>query len=151
MDKFNQLLEIAAETREVIESSGIYTSDLEGACAVASEYIVQKARNLNIRATFICGYYQVYDDEYVIDFDYKNCLNTNHSWIEYKNKIIDVTATQFAIFDTVHVVAKNYAKKYVAMLRGKKGIKFVNKVWPKEQQFKNVKNTLDLFWRRKTI
>lgn len=95
-----------------------------GYCAVASIHLCKLAKYLNINLNFVCG-------EYSSD----HC-KSGHCWVEYKDKIIDVTATQFRkdqikspVFIT-DIGNKNYIKKGT-----NKGALVRIRYWPKEQSY----------------
>jgi hypothetical protein len=59
-----------------------FSLDLEGACAIASAFLVKEARRLfGMRMTFRATY--------------------NHAWTSYKNNVYDITATQFGLKEKV--------------------------------------------------
>ena len=95
-----------------------------GYCAVASIHLCKLAKYLDIDLDFVCGEY------------FSNRCRSGHCWVEYKDKIIDITATQFRkdqikspIFVT-DVNNKNYLKKGI-----NKGALVRIRDWPKEQSY----------------
>ena len=81
---------------------------LEGACGYASYGLCRMLPG----STFVYGH-----------FIHKGRPN-GHAWVEYKNKIIDITATQFGINSRILITKKDgtRAKRYVAGRRGKDAI-----------------------------
>ena len=73
---------------------------LQGYCAIGSKILLLLAKKYKFEVTFIQGQYgkHYYDNPYYL----------NHCWIEYNSRIIDITATQFNIKDSVYIVEKNH-------------------------------------------
>ena len=98
---------ISEVVRELIANklSNIFPYNLTGACALSS-YIL-----------FLCLKRNGYKTRFVIG----KCFGDNHCWVELNQSIIDLTATQFNLFDKVHITKindKNYLankKKYQKM------------------------------------
>ena len=99
MDKIQQLIDIAHKAREDCEFFLPHYPELGGACGICSLYLLIRARSMGIYVTLAHGFC---DDHY-------------HYWIEYNNKIIDITATQFGYQSRVRVKNKNKSSGYIAM------------------------------------
>lgn len=95
-----------------------------GFCGVASAHFYNLSKFLNVSVNFVCGEYRS-----------KTC-RSGHCWIEYKDKIIDLTATQFKkdkIHQDVFITNsnnKNYNKKAINELAF-----YRMRYWPKEQTY----------------
>lgn len=99
----------------------IWYSNLCGACAVGSAFLVRKAKErLGIRIRFVA------------------C--DSHAWTEYNDTIYDITAKQFGIDEKVlvlpvskiHTISEPYLRiDYES--RGRRTLKEVEATWPDEQ------------------
>ncbi len=81
-------------------------------CAIGSKILQLMAKKADYKVTFIQGVYATYrkDVEYTED-------NINHCWIEYKNAVIDITATQFGFQQDVFVRTLTEATTHIPVLR----------------------------------
>jgi hypothetical protein len=69
-------------------------NNLKGMCAVASYALHDALKKANIRSRVVNGTYNA------------GRYWSGHCWIEYKDHIIDITATQFKIHRPVRIVRK---------------------------------------------
>ena len=102
--------------------------DLCGACAIGSALLTKEIRyKLMLPAQFYCA--------------------PNHAWVEYRDYIYDVTATQFGYSGKVRVMSLKEVQKFARNSKGKNrkggyyhylmktyGLKEVNKNWPDDQR-----------------
>jgi len=96
----------------------LFSYDLTGACAVGSYLFAKEAKNK-------------------LDLNVKFLACSSHAWTEYKNKIYDVTATQFGIKKPVFVIEKEKVfdgSMYQYDYKYQETIKVINKTWPSEQR-----------------
>lgn len=93
--KLNKLLSLSEIVREQYEMEYPSCSTLEGFCGLAS-YRLLKMANYNKLYPTMC--YGLYD-------------SICHAWIEYCGYIVDLTATQFGIWERIYVIEKP-SKKY---------------------------------------
>jgi len=83
----NEYLEIASYIRKSIYKECVlkdlvsFGKNMTGACAISSYALYKALKNKGLKVKFVLGHFDYY-------------LN-KHCWIEYKDKIIDITATQF--------------------------------------------------------
>ena len=96
MNDLDKMVFIARKCRRILEKElkDNYPSDLAGACGLASYFLMREAERAGLYANYISGYF-------------KGC---NHSWVEFEDRIIDLTATQFGILKETYVVKKNNRK-----------------------------------------
>ncbi len=92
------------EVEDGIDISGSI-EELDGACGYASY-----------------GLYKVLPASEIVKGTYDGW---DHIWVEFDNKIVDVTATQFGVYSKVYIIKKtgNRAKKYNSTARGADVIK----------------------------
>lgn len=135
------VLQVAKRTRKACESyakeTNIFAEDLNSMCAIASAYLMKRLSCARIRAEFVIGTYD----------------GSDHCWVEHKDKIIDITATQFGILQAVFVTSK-YNKDYFAKCRAAQRIARTflikeNRDWPYNQRLtsKNV-GSLEDHWKK---
>jgi hypothetical protein len=128
MDKnLNKLIDIATKARRHIDkwnrNKKAYPVDLCGACGMSSHYLVSQARKYKLYPTLAYG-----------TFD-----GTGHCWVEYRNHIIDITATQFDVYDDVYVARIGVDKRYAPEIKGRAAEKNVSK-WGKNSYMANKKS-----------
>ena len=99
--------------------------DLSEYCAIASHFLVSIAKRYGYKLNLIEG---VAFEPCDYDFD----IDTNHCWVQYKGKIIDLTATQFGVKTKIHVV-DDTNKNYHTVKRNQAVIKSMKNDWPREQ------------------
>lgn len=88
--KINKLIDLAYIAREQFEAELGENHDLAGYCGLASFRLLLMANYNGIYPTLAYGIHAI----------------EPHAWIEYYNKIIDITATQFGYDDRVVVINK---------------------------------------------
>lgn len=101
----NKILSIAQDVRNKCEefaksnASKKYDfhnqDDLGCMCAVASFVLARALRRNRIKCNIVSG--EFYDNGWPAG---------NHCWVEVRNKIVDITATQFGDFPPVYVTSK---------------------------------------------
>lgn len=79
---------------------------LTGYCGIASRYLESIANKENIFPEFVGGSFLSYNR---INNEYESI--SGHTWIEYKDYIVDITATQFK--NVSFKVNRNFNKVYV--------------------------------------
>ena len=91
MQKIRSIAKIVRKKCEVFAKSRASTNydfhdkdDLSCMCAVASFVLAEALRKNGFECNVIHGNFSRY-----------GCYNSEHCWVEVKNKIIDITATQF--------------------------------------------------------
>ena len=122
----NELLEIARTVRHAAIKHEDTSFDLYCWCAICSFQIFKKIRNKSERAYFA-----------VVDTD-----NGSHCFVLYKNKMIDITATQFNEKEAIIIADfsdiqrskrwywdKNHMEKFASV----KSIEKALEEWPEEQ------------------
>ena len=97
--------------------------NLCGACGLAS-YILKDTLNKR---------YDKYPDLVYGKYEHAGYL-WHHCWVEYQNQIIDLTATQFKIFDEVYIV-DNKNPLYRAELKNKDAMEFLSKWGGQDPKF----------------
>lgn len=90
--KIRKKCEIFANSYRARDYDYYQNSNLACMCAVASYVLVKALRGNGIRCWMVWGRFGKWDDQ--------------HCWVETKDNIIDITATQFGGFDPVYIVAK---------------------------------------------
>jgi hypothetical protein len=75
-------------------------------CAVASHALLIALKDKGIEAVMVRGKYQKHSE----------CYPEHHCWVEYKDNVIDITATQFEVSKRVYIV-KNDIPNYRRMRR----------------------------------
>jgi hypothetical protein len=108
-EKFNKLKKLAKVIRAQYEEE-TRCDTLEGYCGLASYRLMKAAEYNGLYPTFVHGRYC--GGEY----------DHSHAWLEYCGKVIDITATQFEVWNKVHVVIKP-TKDYIGLQRTSKGYK----------------------------
>jgi hypothetical protein len=114
------LLEYRHKTR-----TSAFTSNLMGACAIASGlFVVEAKRKHNLDIEFMVSH--------------------NHAWTEYRGAIYDITATQFGNFDKVFYCPKKAVANLTDWHRNNyrvsnsdiiyRDINDVNHGWPEDQR-----------------
>lgn len=75
---------------------------LETQCGISSYFLIELAKKFNYKLTLVEGVaFSEYGPPYVEDM-------CNHCWVEYKDYIIDITATQFNLeLPKVHITKIN--------------------------------------------
>ncbi len=110
---------IAEESRKAMEGFAKdhpqigSTFDLGCYCAISSYFLCLLARKFGFHLTLVEG------------CAFEDWTEPNHCWTQYKDTIIDITATQFGCRNKVHVVAignKNY-KVIRRLTKTRKGFK----------------------------
>lgn len=96
MDKTPLLIDIAHQSRKDCEFYLPHYPELAGVCGICSLYLLIQARQHGIYTTLCYGL----------------CDEKHHWWVEYNNKIIDITATQFGYTAKVRVKNKNKQSGY---------------------------------------
>lgn len=100
MSDIDQIKTLAKHTRNLCERYLIaYPLNLEGACAIASFHLYKSALKNNIKLKLCYG-----------ECKDKRGLYHHHYWVEFKDKIIDITSTQFGYRNKVRI--KNKSKDY---------------------------------------
>jgi hypothetical protein len=113
--KFAKLARKGAENLSLIEKG---PSSLEGYCGIATAYLFSVLKSNSIDAIFVVGSFRQYNKS--ID-DYN--IVSGHCWLEYKTKIIDITATQFA--HTKSDVNRTFSKKvYISSINNPHYLKY---------------------------
>ena len=108
--------------RRDIPDSPCDCSDLSGWCGVASAFLSYRLWNYKFKTVFVVG-------KYVI-----NSRPTHHCWVEYRNNIIDITATQFHdAGPKVWIPNEEEAKKFQPFKKGNDAVEMLIKTWPIEQ------------------
>lgn len=79
--------------------------DLECYCAIGSYFLCMVARKFGYHLTLIEG----------VAYDQSSPNDTNHCWVQYQGKVIDITATQFGYTSKVRIV--NIANKDYTVVR----------------------------------
>jgi hypothetical protein len=87
-----RIKQIAKEVRKFFENDPASTKQLHRLCFRASVSLAKRLQSKGIKAKVVHGYM----------CDTKGWIN-RHSWVVYKNKIIDLTATQFGYKPRVFV------------------------------------------------
>lgn len=84
---------ISGVVRELIDNKlfNLFPLNLKGACAITSYVLFLSLKRNGYRPKFVIGRY----------------LGMDHCWIECNQSIIDLTATQFNLFDKVNVFKTN--------------------------------------------
>lgn len=111
----NNIIEIAKDVRRKCEqyakSGRSYPKhyndqlDLRCMCATASACLYEAFQKASISSTFCNGHFN-------LGADNEDITVINHCWIEKEGYIIDITATQFGIDNSVYVITDN-ASKYL--------------------------------------
>ena len=95
----DEVYQVMRELREYLEPLWLNEPEIQrfggyddgrrmwGYCAIASYRLAQRLQALGYPAKFVKGKYDCY----------------NHCWVELEDKILDITATQFAIDNPLHV------------------------------------------------
>jgi hypothetical protein len=98
---------------------------LDSYCAIASHFFVSVAKRYGYKLDIVEG---VAFERYDYDFE----IDTNHCWVQYQGKIIDLTATQFGVRANIHIV-NDTNKKYHAVRKNQTVIDSLKHHWPKCQ------------------
>lgn len=94
--------------------------DLNGFCAISSYFLSELGRMYNYVIDIVEGEAFIFNNG-----------NANHSWNRYKNKIIDITATQFdSKLEPIHIVDIKDSRDYTPFSANDLA-SFAE--WPKEQ------------------
>ena len=136
MKKLNQY-QICARVRKGVESFAKatgYPVDLCGLCGIASHALAKAFRIHGYSATLVAGMYRTQS-------------KGSHSWVESKDKIWDVTATQFKRGKVV-VVDKKRSKAYK---RGPEGWQSIDSYRTWGEQCPTWRRTQSILKRAKII
>lgn len=110
-----RIIKVTQNVRNKIEQWwGNY--DLNGACAISS-YVLARSLKYN---------------GYAVDFVLGRFDGDFHCWVEYRNNILDITATQFGL-PPVYIV-KNNSPLYKPYVRNRKAMCEILKDWPPYQK-----------------
>ena len=107
--------------------------DLNGYCAIASFFLVMLGRKFGYYYTLVEGSafdLRPGDLDCGEEVDVKS-LFANHCWVQYGEKIIDITATQF-YKDPVHIVDVG-DENYWPLSQNNEARKNLKAEWPEEQ------------------
>lgn len=99
----NQLHQIATAAREEMENfareiDSCNADDLSCWCGISSYFLVMVGRKFGYHLSLVEGI--AFNGGWDPD-------QPNHCWVEYQGKIIDITATQFADVNKIHIVEKD--------------------------------------------
>ena len=95
MTEFNKVVKVATILRNNINK--VMPGDLGGECGNASSILVKVLQHFGVKSHFYSGDYYVPGAKH----------GSGHCWMQYKNKIIDITATQFGQTDRVFIHPTN--------------------------------------------
>ena len=125
MKNIGEIKSIATQTRKKCENFAMSDAaimydfynfrNLSCMCAIASFVLAKELNKHNIKAKMVEGTFE----------------GEAHCWVEWKNWIIDITATQFDIEAPVYIVKKT-DEKYKAK-KVKQSYKDF-RIWPREQK-----------------
>lgn len=104
--KLISLAKVARKKIEYLSAIERGPSSLIGYCGIASRYLEIIANKENIFPEFVGGSFLSYSR---ITDEYKSV--SGHTWIEYKDYIVDITATQFK--NVSFKINRNLNKVYV--------------------------------------
>lgn len=103
--------------------------ELDCLCAIASDFLVKVAEQFG---------FEVYLTEGIafenISRDHPLTEQGNHMWVEWREFIIDITATQFGVREHVYMIGARSTTKYHAVLFGAEAEKSLRNRWPREQR-----------------
>jgi len=119
-----RLIKLAHKVREEVEThaSHHYPPDsLRGGCGTTSFKLMKEARSNGIKVRMVYGLY------YSTVKQKKKSDGHNHWWIEYDDRIIDATATQFGLVPFSEKVVVCSAKS--AHYEKRKQIRIIEDAW----------------------
>lgn len=125
-DKFLMMLARRVRKEAVIIANGNEygdCNDLNSYCAITSHFFVSVARRYGYNLSLVEGV--AFEDDMEDDF-------VNHCWVQYRGKIIDLTATQFDVESNIHIVNVTN-KKYRAIRKNQSVINSLKNKWPSHQ------------------
>ncbi len=120
--KVRKQCELFANSKEARDKDYHESKDLACMCAVASHALLIALKDRGIEAVMVRGKYRKHRDYYP----------THHCWVEYKDSIIDITATQFEVSKKVQIV-KSKNPCYIRMRRIKVSDRNPLRSWGIEQ------------------
>lgn len=108
--------------------------DLSCLCAISSYFLVMVGRQFGYHLTLVEGLaFDEEIDDLLSGEEELDPPSPNHCWVEYKGKIIDLTATQFDdSVKKVHIVDAT-SENYWWIARHNEARRRLKKSWPNEQ------------------